>query len=74
MIIGKDKIKVKRLKGALMQSRRDFEKLTEDLKLTIDALDKDGVNICGDPYWRLAYDLGVCEEMTRICGNELEPG
>lgn len=74
MITGKDQMKVKCLKGALMQSKRDFEKLAEDLKLAIDALDKDGVNICGEPYWRLAYDLGVCEEMARICGNELEQG
>jgi len=74
MITGKDKMKVKCYKGALEQSKHNFERIAKDLKLVIDALDKDGINICGEPYWMLAYDHGSCEEMARICGNELEQG
>jgi len=72
MITGKDQMKVKCFKGALMQSKRDFENLAADLKLIINKMKLDDINVNSDPYWRLAYDLGVCEEMARICGNELK--
>lgn len=72
MIIGKDGYKVKCFKGALAHSSRTFAQVAEDMRTIMDALKKDGININGDPYWRLAYDAGRCEEMARICKTELE--
>lgn len=69
MITGKDKRRTEILEARNDHSKRLYARLAEDLRSILEALDSEGVNINGDPYWKLAYDMGSCEEMAKICSE-----
>ena len=69
MITGKDKRRTEILEARNDHSKRLYAILAEDLRSILEALDSEGVNITRDPYWKLAYDAGACEEMAKICSE-----
>lgn len=60
MITGKDKekpinmgVNLSTAQGIILRVRNDLELIASDLK-------KKGVNVIGEPYWRLFDDIGRC--------------
>lgn len=72
MILGKDQTKAKSMKGTIMMAEHLCTELEKDLLLIRKTLEENGISTISEPYWRLSYDMGRCNEMARICRNELQ--
>jgi len=66
MITGKDKDRVRLLESKCEQAQHRFETLAEDMKIILEAINDDGIDIISWPYWILANDIGCCEALADI--------